>query len=146
MCCFAAITAQKQGSYDPNSPWAKARYQTLQQHRLRLGRVKFSELPINEQLNPAFQCMNVSTDHNLPPHTPFTTAHILPPHTHTHTQQEHRWELKQVGWFDETHPKCHIGDKMTRSVVRILTNRQDSRAVQTASYKLMAPCRRHKDG
>ena len=69
MCFFAAITAQKQGSYDPNSPWAKARYQTLQQHRLRLGRVKYSELSIKEQLNPAFQRMHVSTAHNLPPHT-----------------------------------------------------------------------------
>ena len=40
---------------------------------------------------------------------PLTASH----HTHTHTQQEHRWELTQVGWFDETHPKCHIGDKIS---------------------------------
>jgi hypothetical protein len=56
---FAAIMAQKQGSFDPASAWAKARYQQFTQHRLRLCRIKFENLLVTEQLNPAFQGMQV---------------------------------------------------------------------------------------
>ena len=59
--------AQKQGSYDEKSPWAIARYQQFMQHRLRLGRIKFSDLSIVEQLNPVFQGMQVII---LPPPLP----------------------------------------------------------------------------
>ena len=51
----SAITRTCQGaSYGPETAWAKARYQQFQQHRLRMGRVKLTDLSTEDQVNPAF--------------------------------------------------------------------------------------------
>ena len=58
----SAVSARAQGSTDPNAPWSKARYNQFQQFRLRLGRQRFRELPVIDQLKP---CLQNLADHKL---------------------------------------------------------------------------------
>ena len=44
------------------------------------------------------------------PRAPHSTSHTSHGHAMSYTQN-HPWELTQVAWFDETHPKRHIGGK-----------------------------------
>ena len=153
MCCVAAITAQKQGSYDPKSPWSQARYQQFQQHRLRLGRVAFSKLAITEQLNPAFQGMQVSatgtnTTHIYPharykyTHTHATTSTHHTSHAFTHNRNTDGSSPRLVGLMRPT-PSVTL---VAKRAARTLADSLDSRAAPTASCRLMAPCRRNELG
>lgn len=76
----STIEARCQGSTDPNAPWSQARYDQFQQYRLRLGRQRFSKLPVRDMLKPCF--------HNL---------------------SDHRFKIEQSTFYDETHPKCVDG-------------------------------------
>jgi len=109
----SAVSACSQGSTDPNSPWARARYLQFQQHRLRLGRQRFSQLPVNEMLTPCFCNLGPHKykvcprppHHRITHHTPTTTHHfwsITHPNPNPYTQTE------QSTFWDETHPKCQV--------------------------------------
>ena len=56
----SSIGARCQGTNDPDAPWSKARFDQFMQYRIRLGRQRFSKLPVHLMLKPCF--------HNLNPH------------------------------------------------------------------------------
>ena len=57
-----AVTARSQGSSDPTSPWCRARYEQFQQYRLRLGRIRFRQLSVIDQMKPCFHGLS---DHRI---------------------------------------------------------------------------------
>ena len=63
-------------------PLGKARYEQLQQYRLRLGRVKLEDLSEEDQRRPAFANLD-----------------------------DHKFDICQVSFWDETHPSCRIGGR-----------------------------------
>ena len=75
-------TSQGKSKYAKGTPWAEARYQQFQQHRLRMGRVKFINLTLEDQTNPAFKI-----------------AKLYP------------YSLNQVTFWDETQPNCRVGGR-----------------------------------
>ena len=79
-----AITGTSQGKskYAKGTPWADARYQQLQQHRLRMGRVKIGDLTVEDQANPTFM---VAVDH--------------------------QYTINQITFWDETQPNCRVGGR-----------------------------------
>ena len=80
-----AITRTSQGvSYGPETAWAKDHYQQFQQHRLRMGRIKLTDLSAEDQANPTF------------------IVGVMP---------EHAYKVEQVAFWDETQPKCRIGGR-----------------------------------
>ena len=50
-----AVQARAQGSTDPDAPWSRARYNQIQQYRLRLRQIRFRDLSVVDQLKPHFQ-------------------------------------------------------------------------------------------
>ena len=76
------MSASQQTNLTAEDPLGKARYEQIQQYRLRLGRVRFEDLSPEDQQRPAFQDMD-----------------------------RHKFVLHQVGWWDEMHPSCRIGGR-----------------------------------
>ena len=82
-----AVTARSQGSNDPKSPWACARYDIFQQFRLRLRRIKFRELTIMDQLKPCFYGLSehrLSVGSTITHHSPHITTMSTLTHMFTH--------------------------------------------------------------
>ena len=65
-----------------DSPLGMARYEQLQQHRLRLGRVRLEDLSTEDQLRPAF----INLD-------------------------DYKYSVEDVTFWDEMHPSCRIGGR-----------------------------------
>ena len=74
------VEKQKQGSSDPNTPWARARKLSVKQLLIRLGLM--SHFPEGVK-GPVERRFNRETLGEL--------------------------EIEQIGWWDETHHKCLIG-------------------------------------
>ena len=80
---ISPISATSQGStLSPESPLGRARYEQLQQHRLRMGRVRLEDLPVEDQRKPAF--LNLD---------------------------DYSYSVNQVSFWDEMHPSCRIGGR-----------------------------------
>ena len=77
------ITAAPQSAnLSADDPLGRARYEQLQQHRLRMGRVKLEDLSVEDQRRPAFI--------NL---------------------EDYKYSVEQVSFWDEIHPVCRIGGR-----------------------------------
>ena len=74
--------ASQQCNLTADDPLGKARYEQLQQHRLRLGRVRLQDLCAEDQRRPAFL--------NL---------------------ESHSYCVEQCAFWDEIHPVCRIGGR-----------------------------------
>ena len=77
------ITAAPQSAnLSADDPLGRARYEQLQQHRLRMGRVKLEDLSVEDQRRPAFI--------NL---------------------EDYKYSVEQVSFWDVIHPVCRIGGR-----------------------------------
>ena len=80
------INKRCQGNSDPSSNWAKARYRWITQLLIRLGMPPddLSDFMKDGTLEECFS-QDVLSSHKL--------------------------DIKCIGWWDEVHKSCHIGDK-----------------------------------
>ena len=74
--------ASQQCNLKATDPLGMTRYEQLQQHRLRMGRVKLQDLSESDQQRPTFL--------NL---------------------EEYSYSIEQCAWWDEMHPSCRIGGR-----------------------------------